>query len=167
MERVPAPPSEMRTGWVFLIRHARTVPGVGDPPGFLLSECSTQRNLSDAGRIQASELGAWFASYGFAFDQVKTSAWCRCIDTAQLAFGRYELWPALNSFFAGQGDRPAQTQAVRKYIETHSLQQNSFLVTHQVNVSAVSGLGVAMGEVLAFRAGQASTPAWRALPAIA
>lgn len=161
------PPSGSKTGWVFLIRHARTVPGVGDPPGFRVEDCSTQRNLSEAGRTQARELGAWFDAQGFALDSVRTSAWCRCIDTAQLAFGRYEIWPALNSFFAGQGERTAQTEEVRAYIAEHSEQRNSVLVTHQVNVSAVSGLGVAMGEVVAFRAGQSDAAVWRVLPVVA
>ena len=98
-------------GCVVLMRHAVTVAGVGDPPGFRLDDCSSQRNLSDAGRQQARALGEAFQRERVQLAEVRSSAWCRCVDTAQLAFGRHTVWAPLNSFFQ-VGDRAAQTRAV-------------------------------------------------------
>ena len=97
-------------GCVVLMRHAQTDPGVGDPPNFKLGECSTQRNLSEAGREQARRVGAAFMRERVKLDQVRSSAWCRCVDTAMLAFGQNTVWTPINSFFGssgGQDDRPA------------------------------------------------------------
>jgi broad specificity phosphatase PhoE len=86
---------------VVVLRHAQTDPGIGDPPGFRLDRCDTQRNLSAEGRAQAERIGQWFKSRGLQPSAVQSSAWCRCKDTADLAFDRHRAWPALNSFFAG------------------------------------------------------------------
>ena len=86
-------------GCAVLIRHAQTVAGVGDPPGFRVDMCSTQRNLSEDGRAQARRIGQWFQTHGLKPRAVQSSAWCRCKDTADLAFGRHIVWQALNSFF--------------------------------------------------------------------
>ncbi len=75
-------------GCVLLMRHAQTVPGVGDPPNFEIGNCSTQRNLSDAGREQARKVHAAFLRERVKVDQVRSSAWCRCVDTAMLALSR-------------------------------------------------------------------------------
>src|SRR5256885_17206726 len=74
-------------GQVILIRHAITTPGVGDPPGMRLDDCSTQRNLTDEGRRDARRLGAGFDARGIVVDRVLSSPWCRCLETARLAFG--------------------------------------------------------------------------------
>ena len=84
---------------VLMLRHAQTVAGVGDPPGFQLDQCSTQRNLSDKDRGQAKRIGQWFTARQLAIGSVQSSAWCRCKDTATLAFGHFDLLPALNSTF--------------------------------------------------------------------
>jgi hypothetical protein len=86
-------------GCVVLMRHAATEPGVGDPPGFRLDSCRTQRNLSDEGRAQARRIAQAFAARNLSPPTVRSSAWCRCTETAQLAFGGYSVWPAINSFF--------------------------------------------------------------------
>ena len=83
-------------GVVIAFRHA-TAPGTFDPPQFRLGDCSTQRNLSEAGRAQARRLGEWFAQRQLQPAQVKSSPWCRCIDTAALAFRPPQVWPALGS----------------------------------------------------------------------
>ncbi len=140
-------------GLVLLARHATTEPGIGDPPGFRLGECGTQRNLSDDGRAQARRLGARLAEVGFTPQRVRTSAWCRCIDTARLAFGEAEPWPALNSFFQGRGSEPAQTAELRRALSAIPAGRIEAWVTHQVNVTALTGEGVSMGEVLLLRAG--------------
>ncbi|HMS81661.1 MAG TPA: histidine phosphatase family protein, partial [Burkholderiaceae bacterium] len=73
-------------GCVLLLRHALTEPGVGDPPGFRIEACGTQRNLSAQGRAQAARLGASLRDAGVAIGPVRSSRWCRCLDTARLAF---------------------------------------------------------------------------------
>ena len=90
----------LRTGGcVVMLRHAQTVAGVGDPPNFSLGQCNTQRNLNDEGKAQARRIGQWFKTQGLQPRSVQTSAWCRCKDTAELAFGKYTELPALNSTF--------------------------------------------------------------------
>lgn len=135
-------------GCAVLLRHAQTDPGVGDPPGFRLEQCSSQRNLSDDGRAQAARIGQWFKSRGLQPHAVKSSAWCRCIDTATLAFARHAPWPALNSFFGGAERRDAQTAQLRAALAAIPAGQFEVWVTHQVNISAMSGEGTAMGEGL-------------------
>lgn len=138
-------------GWAVLLRHAQTDPGVGDPPGFRLDRCDTQRNLSAAGRAQARRLGDALRAQGVQIAAVRSSAWCRCIDTAQLAFGRVERWPALDSFFAGQGDGAEQTRALRRGLAALQAPANWVLVTHQVNITALTGETPAMGELFLVR----------------
>ncbi|MBL0942818.1 MAG: histidine phosphatase family protein [Hydrogenophaga sp.] len=136
---------------VVLMRHARTEPGVGDPPGFRLGECGTQRNLSAEGREQARRVGEAFRREGIRLDEVRSSAWCRCIDTAQLAFGRHTVWAPVNSFFDGAGERDAQTRAVLAALRGLRAPANWMLVTHQVNITALTGENPAMGEVFVAR----------------
>ena len=138
-------------GCAVLMRHARTEPGVGDPPGFTLGQCRTQRNLSAEGREQSRRVGQVFQREGITLGAVRSSAWCRCTETAQLAFGRAEVWPALNSFFQGQGDDAAQTRAVLQALATLRAPANWMLVTHQVNISALTGEFPAMGELFLVR----------------
>lgn len=138
-------------GCAVLMRHAQTETGVGDPPGFTLGQCRTQRNLSAEGREQSRRVGQAFQRAGMTFEAVRSSAWCRCTDTAQLAFGHAEVWPALNSFFQGQGDGAAQTRTVLQALTTLRPPTNWMLVTHQVNISALTGEFPSMGEMLLVR----------------
>ncbi len=138
-------------GCVLLLRHARTEPGIGDPPGFRLDDCATQRNLSPDGRAQAGRLGAALREAGVAIDPVRSSRWCRCLDTARLAFGRVEPWPALDSFFADRSGADAQTAALRRWVLAFRGPRNAALVTHQVNVSALLGGWIDTGETLVLR----------------
>ena len=140
-------------GLVLLIRHATTDAGVGDPPGFQPGLCSTQRNLSDDGRAQARRLGARLAELALKPQRVRSSAWCRCIDTAQLAFGEHEPWPALNSTFGVAASQPAQTAELRAALATLAPGRIEAWVTHQVNITALTGEFAAMGEVLVLRGG--------------
>jgi broad specificity phosphatase PhoE len=95
-----------RGGTVALIRHARA-PGTGDPAGFRLDACSTQRNLSEDGRAQAGRLGQAFRDNAVPVGRVLSSRWCRALDTARLAFGdRTEPFPDLDSFFSDRQDEP-------------------------------------------------------------
>jgi broad specificity phosphatase PhoE len=138
-------------GNVVLMRHARTEPGVGDPPNFRVGDCGTQRNLSAEGREQARRTGAAFQREGIRLDEVRSSAWCRCVDTAQLAFGRHTVWAPVNTFFGGQGERDTQTRQVLAAVRGLRAPANWMLVTHQVNVTALTGEYLAMGEVFVTR----------------
>ena len=135
-----------RQGGVLLIRHAATESGLGDPPGFVIGQCRTQRNLSDEGRQASRAFGAWLQSQNFKPDAVRSSQWCRCQDTARLAFGAYEDWPALNSTFAGQGDSAAQQQALRERLSALPAGRTEVWVTHQVNMTGLTGAYPEMGE---------------------
>ena len=133
---------------VVLLRHAQTDPGIGDPPGFRLDRCSTQRNLSAEGRAHAERIGEWFKSRGLQPGAVQSSAWCRCKDTADLAFGRHKVWPALNSFFVESRTRDDQTAQLRAVLKRIPAGTFEVWVTHQVNMTALTGEGMAMGEAL-------------------
>jgi hypothetical protein len=98
---------------VVLFRHARA-PGTGDPPGFKIGDCATQRNLDEAGRAQARRIGQAFQSEGFRVGLVLASQWCRATQTAELAFpGLVTPEPAFNSFFDTPERGDDQTQEAR------------------------------------------------------
>jgi phosphohistidine phosphatase SixA len=139
-----------RGGCVVLMRHALTEPGVGDPPGFRLDQCSTQRQLSEAGREQARRVGAAFTREAVRLDEVRSSAWCRCTETAEIAFGRHTVWAPINSFF-NDATGPAQTRELLQSVRGLVAPKNLLLVTHQVNISALTGTFPAMGEVFVTR----------------
>lgn len=141
-------------GAVVMIRHAQTEPGLGDPDNFRLSDCSTQRNLSQDGRQQSVRLGQWFLRQGLQPQRVFSSQWCRCLETARLAFSSQaavQPFPALNSFFQGHGDRQAQLREARVHAAAR-LQpaERGFevWVTHQVTISALTGVYLGMGELV-------------------
>ena len=133
-------------GCVLLLRHAATDPGIGDPPGFKLTECSTQRNLSEVGRSQAQRIGLWFKQLELAPAAVRSSAWCRCQDTAKLAFGQFQVWSPLNSVFGDRLPLPDQTDTLRGALKLVKPGQFEVWVTHQVNVSALTQTAPAMGQ---------------------
>lgn len=135
-----------QSGGVLMLRHASTEPGVGDPPGFMLGQCRTQRNLSAQGRAEAQAMGRWMAEQQLRPDAVLTSQWCRCQDTARLAFGQAEDWFALNSTFAGQGDAAAQEAAMRARLHQMPAARMEVWVTHQVNMTALTGAYPGLGE---------------------
>jgi broad specificity phosphatase PhoE len=139
-------------GAALLVRHALTDAGIGDPPGFRLDDCRSQRNLSAAGREQARRAGQALAALQLKVDEVRSSRWCRCIDTARLMFPGREVTvlEALNSFFEDRSSAARQTAALQSYL-TQLAPRNAVLVTHQVNVSALTGVGVAMGEGVVVR----------------
>ena len=135
-------------GQVVLIRHASTVAGLGDPPGFRVEDCATQRNLSETGRAEARRIGAVFRRRGIPVDRVMSSRWCRCLETARLAFGRVEPWPALDSFFEDRSREQEQTRTVRALLAEPRAGGNLVLVTHQVNITALTGIVPVMGEMI-------------------
>jgi phosphohistidine phosphatase SixA len=138
-------------GHVLLLRHAQTEPGVGDPPNFRLGDCRTQRNLSVAGRAQTRQIASQLKAADIRFDKTLTSEWCRCRDTANLIADRTETFPALNSFFDDRSTEPKQTAAVRVHVKQMKANESWLLVTHQVNISALTGVSPAMGEGVVVR----------------
>ena len=141
-------------GLVLLVRHAATDPGIGDPPGFRLGQCATQRNLSEAGRLDARALGAAVQSHGVKIGPVWSSRWCRCLDTARLAFGRVELEPLLDStFHVDEAAARARLAALGTRLAGLRLTDNLVMVTHDVNIRAMAGESVAQGEVVVARIG--------------
>jgi broad specificity phosphatase PhoE len=144
-------------GVAILVRHAATESGIGDPPGFRLDDCSTQRNLSAAGRAQAARFGAAFAERRIRIDELRSSQWCRCLETARLAFPGLPVRadPMLNSFFQDRSAEPRQTAALRAYLKDLG-RRRVVLVTHQFSIAALTGESVAMGEavVVAMRQGE-------------
>ncbi len=151
-------------GQVLLIRHAEA-PGTGDPEGFRLGDCSTQRNLSEAGRDQARAIGAWLRDRGVARARVYSSQWCRCLETAELlALGAVAELPALNSFYERPSDREPNLAALRSFIAAQpTTGELLVLVTHQVTISAVSGEFVRSGQgvIMALGEGGVLGPAAR------
>jgi hypothetical protein len=141
----------LRGGGVVLFRHA-IAPGGGDPPGMRLGDCATQRNLDDAGRTQARRIGEAFRRAGIGVGSVLASAWCRTLETAELAFpGRVVVEPAFNSFFADRGEGPARTAAARAILLAWRGPGALFVSTHQVNVTALTGIFPASGEGVVLR----------------
>ncbi len=137
-------------GAVAIMRHA-LAPGTGDPARFRLNDCTTQRNLDARGRAQARAIGAAFADRGISFDAVFSSQWCRTRETAELLdMGPVSDWPSLNSFFADFSTRDEQTRQTRELLQQNA-GQRLMLVSHQVNISALTGRGTRSGEVLVIR----------------
>lgn len=136
-------------GHVVLIRHASTVPGFGDPPGFRLDDCSTQRNLSDEGRAEAQAIGEAFRRHEIPVGEVLTSQWCRCVDTARLAFGQAEPWSALNSNYNDREQAPGEkNREARQRLSHRPKTGNLVLVTHSFNIRDLTGISVAQGEMV-------------------
>lgn len=138
-------------GATVLMRHAATDPGIGDPPGFTLDQCATQRNLSDAGRADARAIGAAFARNKVAPGAVWSSRWCRCLDTARLAFGSATPEASLDSMFHDEGRQAAsKLRDLRARLAARRDTTPLVLVTHDVNIRALTGQSLAPGEMLLF-----------------
>ncbi|MEM1164600.1 MAG: histidine phosphatase family protein [Pseudomonadota bacterium] len=134
-----------------IMRHA-LAPGTGDPAGFQVRDCRTQRNLDDRGRTQAMATGEKMRSLGADFDAVRTSQWCRCKDTADLlALGPVVEDAVLNSFFEDRSTATAQTDALRAFLADLPPDRRVMLVTHQVNITALTGRAISSGEVFLIR----------------
>ncbi|WP_299416505.1 histidine phosphatase family protein [uncultured Sulfitobacter sp.] len=136
-------------GAIAIMRHA-LAPGGGDPTNHTIGDCTTQRNLSDQGRAQARRIGQALRTQKITFDMVYTSQWCRTSETARLLeYGSPREAPALNSFFGKPALRVPQTRDLRAQLErTEGL---NIWVTHQVNISALTGTGTSSGEIIVFR----------------
>ena len=146
------PWSRLRAGGlVLLMRHAHTQDGLGDPPGFRLDDCATQRNLSDAGRAAARRVGERLRAERVPIALVYTSPWCRCRETARLAFGAAEDWDPLASTFEAPEREAEMTERVRKRIASYVRRPprgNVVMVTHNVNIAALTRHSVAPAEIV-------------------
>ncbi len=143
-------------GQVVLVRHGATDPGVGDPPGFSLHDCKTQRNLNDAGKKEAQRLGAAFRAHGVPVARVLSSPWCRCQETARLAFGGARSDGTLSNLY-GRGDEGARQQAAfRKLVAAAPRpgQGNLILVTHGSTTLQFTGVSPATAEAVIVTPGE-------------
>jgi broad specificity phosphatase PhoE len=138
-------------GHVLYIRHALTEPGVGDPEGFRLDDCATQRNLSDEGRAQARRLGQALAERKVPIGEVLSSPWCRCLETARLAFGRATAWTPLSNLHGRRENADRQAREIRPRIAAHKGGENLALVAHGSVAVALIGERPAMGEMLVLK----------------
>lgn len=139
--------NRLKAGGVLMLRHA-IAPGFGDPADFHIDDCSTQRNLSEEGREQAIAIGAWLRTRGISRAKVYSSQWCRCLETAQLlGLGKVSPLPALNSFFQRPMDRAPNLTALRRFLANQQSQDDPLvLVTHQVTITALTGVFPSSGE---------------------
>ncbi|MCF6098758.1 histidine phosphatase family protein [Mesorhizobium muleiense] len=153
---------------IALLRHA-AAPGSGDPPGFRLGDCSTQRNLSEEGRAQARAIGDLFRANGISSAAVHSSQWCRCLDTARLlGIGDVVPLELLNSFFGDSSAAEVRTAALLAWLRGQRFGGPAVLVTHQVNITGLTGEVPDSGEMIIVRIheadpvqviGQVATPA--------
>ncbi len=136
-------------GKLIFIRHAYA-PGSGDPENFNLNDCSTQRNLSKQGREQAEFIGNFFKTNKIKIDKVLSSEWCRCKETAKIAFKNFTTNSFLNSFFSTKylKNKDDQIEALEDYIENYKSKKNLVLVTHYVLISEVLNYGPSSGEIV-------------------
>lgn len=135
-------------GHIAIVRHAEA-PGVGDPNNFELGDCSTQRTLNEAGRAQARAIGQAMRDAGVEIDRVLTSQWCRARNTAKLMDLRpVEDMPALNSFFRNRQSEDAQLDKIRAFLADLPEDERVVMVTHQVNITALTKAFTREGEIL-------------------
>lgn len=139
----------LRTGEaVLMLRHA-LAPGTGDPAGFDLDDCSTQRNLKEEGRRQARAWHRLLEEREIDEARMFSSQWCRCLETArEMAMGEVTEWPMLNSFFRNRQDGPDQTRQTIDRVNRMKTGAPVIMVSHQVNITALAGIFPASNEGL-------------------
>ena len=136
-------------GQVVMIRHALTTPGVGDPEGMKLDDCSTQRNLSDEGRTHARQLGEAFRQRGIAVGRLLSSPWCRSIETAKLAFGKTpNVAPALGNLFGRSEEADRQLSGLRPLAGQKPANGNTVMVSHGSTIYALTGISPDTAEMV-------------------
>ena len=146
----------LKTGEAFAIMRHAIAPGTGDPENFKIGDCSTQRNLSDGGRQQARKAGELLRLNGVKKALVYSSQWCRCRETARLlAVGAVHDLESLNSLYEAYDRRSEQTRQLKLWLSARVSREPLLLVTHQVNISALTGSGTRSGEIVFVKTGTA------------
>jgi phosphohistidine phosphatase SixA len=141
-------------GHVALMRHADAPGGVGDPPGFRVEDCATQRNLSPKGRADAEKTGAQLKQEGIVFEKIVSSPWCRCIDTAKLMnLGAVETDATFGNVVVLRDQREVLAAGGRALIAKWTARGNLLVVTHGANIFAMTGVSPASGEIVVVKAG--------------
>lgn len=141
-----------RDGRVALVRHA-DAPGTGDPHGWKIGECKTQRNLSDRGREQARALGRAFRAQRVPVGKVVSSQWCRCAETARLmALGEVEEIAAFNNAYLLRDNRASLRRDARAFISVWRGPGALVVVTHGDNIELLTGINPAQGEIVVVQA---------------
>jgi|TARA_B110000211_G_C13852865_1_gene452996 phosphohistidine phosphatase SixA len=136
-------------GKLVFIRHA-IAPGGGDPDHFVIKDCSTQRNLNSAGIAQAKRIGEFFKDNNISINQVLSSEWCRCKDTAKKAFKNYKTFNALNSFFSSKfaENKQQQMKDLKAFVKNWNGKKNIVFVTHYIVISEVLNIPVKSGTII-------------------
>ena len=136
-------------GNLIFIRHAYA-PGNGDPNNFNLNDCSTQRNLNKQGREQAKYIGEFFKKNNIEIDKVLSSEWCRCKETAKIAFKNFTTNNFLNSFYSSKyaKNKNKQIKALNDYIGKFESDKNLILITHYVLISEILNYAPSSGEIV-------------------
>ena len=136
-------------GKLIFIRHAYA-PGGGDPKHFDINDCNTQRNLSNIGKNQAKKIGSFFTDNNIPIDEIYSSEWCRCKDTASIAFNRFKTKNFLNSFFSSQfsKNKDSQMKKLKKFINSWNENKNLVFVTHYVVIFESLNHGPSSGEIV-------------------
>lgn len=134
---------------LIFIRHAYA-PGGGDPDNFDINDCNTQRNLSDSGRQQAKNISNFFIENQINFKRVYSSEWCRCKETAKIAFGDFETKNFLNSFFSQKfaKNRKKQMNDLNNFVDNYKDDGNLVFVTHYVVISEALNYAPSSGEIV-------------------
>ena len=150
----------VKGGHVALIRHGNAPPGYGgDPPGFKIEDCATQRNLDELGREQARAVGEAFRTHGVRVDRVVSSPWCRCLDSARLmALGPVEsAWSLVPD---RQGADSVRLRELKALVSAWRGPGTLVLVTHALTVRPLTGFlpGQAETVVLAPGSGSGADP---------
>ena len=136
-------------GHVALMRHTDAPGGTGDPPGFKLEDCATQRNLSDKGRAEAAQIGARLKAEGIVFEKILSSPWCRCMDTARLLdMGPVDAAPTFSNVVVLRDQTEALTQGAQALIADWHGAGTLLVVTHGANIRALTGISPATGEIV-------------------
>ena len=136
-------------GKLIFIRHAYA-PGGGDPENFNIYDCSTQRNLSESGRIQSKKIGNFFKENKIKIKNVYSSEWCRCKETAFFAFKSFKTKSFLNSFFSSKfaHKKKSQIKDFQKFLNNWDKKNNLIFITHYVVISEILDYPPSSGEIV-------------------
>lgn len=136
-------------GQVVLIRHAQTTSGAGDPEGMRLDDCRTQRNLDERGRAEALRLGTAFRAKSVPIGDLLSSPWCRCLETARIAFARApRVHPALGNLFGRPERAQSQVAQLKQLAARVPERGNMVMLTHGSTIQALTGISPATAEMV-------------------